>query len=86
MFYTIRRFIEGIRLIRNPEFVAAAGTPRRGGGDFLQRKKLELLLQVTISLALLGAGVYIVISNQYSEAASKIAAGWVGVVVGYWLR
>lgn len=43
-------------------------------------------MQVIGSLAILAAGLYIILSKQYGEADSKWAYGIVGTVIGYWLR
>jgi hypothetical protein len=47
---------------------------------------IRLLTQVCISGALLFAGLGVLIFESGDPAAQKLAAGWVGAVVGYWLQ
>jgi high-affinity Fe2+/Pb2+ permease len=42
-------------------------------------------MQVLVSLVLLVAGLWI-IAEGTDQAASKAAFGWIGAIVGYWLR
>ena len=42
-------------------------------------------MQVVLSLLLVGAGLYVVLSQQ-DQTLQKAATGWIGIVVGYWLR
>jgi hypothetical protein len=51
----------------------AAGNPAAAG------------MAVGISIVVLGAGLYVVLSQKYSSDAQKWAFGIIGVVVGYWL-
>jgi hypothetical protein len=48
----------------------------------------RLLVQTVVSLGLLASGVYILVTIDL--AANKelgfMAAGWIGLVAGYWLR
>jgi hypothetical protein len=48
--------------------------------------RVKAIMQIVISLILIFAGVYLIVAHGYSDATQKIAAGWIGVVVGYWLR
>ena len=49
------------------------------------------LMRVVVSLVLLFAGIFIltspnfVFSNAFDDSIQKIAAGWIGAVIGYWL-
>jgi hypothetical protein len=46
----------------------------------------KAILQVIVSLVLIAAGIYVILVKGYSEATQKIAAGWIGLVAGYWLK
>lgn len=63
-------------LNRNP----SGGTPH--GRSRAPRK---LFMQVVVSLAILGAGLFMILHGSYSADAQKWAAGLIGSVVGYWL-
>jgi len=46
---------------------------------------VRIVMQMLVSLLVLGAGLYIVLSGQFSADGQKWAYGVIGVVVGYWL-
>lgn len=48
----------------------------------------KLLMSVVVSLGLLGAGLYILLTFDWSENPQMVAAatGWIGLVIGLWLR
>jgi hypothetical protein len=49
--------------------------------------KVKLIGAAVVSLVLLIAGLYILIfKNGASDALQKAATGWIGLVVGYWLK
>ena len=48
--------------------------------------KIRLFVQALISLATLGAALYVILSGQYEPEHAAWAAGVAGVVIGYWLR
>jgi hypothetical protein len=41
---------------------------------------VKAILQIVISIALIVAGIYVILNKGYSEATQKIASGWVGLV------
>jgi hypothetical protein len=47
---------------------------------------VKLFMQVVVTLAFLVAGFYVVLTTGHSEELQKAAFGWLGVVLGYWLR
>jgi cytochrome b subunit of formate dehydrogenase len=53
------------------------------------QQKVRVWMQVAVSLILLISGILILIDPhwlpRFDESLKKIAAGWVGAVVGYWL-
>ena len=48
--------------------------------------RLVTATQVMVSLAILGAAFYVIISEQYALNDTKWAYGIVGTVIGYWLK
>lgn len=46
----------------------------------------RLLVRIVLSLGLMGAGLFILISGASTPDVEKAAFGWIGLVVGYWLR
>jgi hypothetical protein len=54
------------------------------------QQKVRVWMQVFVSVVLLGAGICVLVSPNFihhniDEGIKKIAAGWIGAVVGYWL-
>ena len=56
-----------------------ASRPRRNS-------KVNVWMVIVVSLALLAAALYIILTDTYPESHSKWAFGTVGLVAGYWLR
>jgi hypothetical protein len=50
------------------------------------RAALKLIFQFVISMALLVGGAYVLIKSGTSSELQKAATGWIGLVVGYWLK
>ena len=48
--------------------------------------RLVTATQVIVSLAILGAVLYMILSKQYGANDTKWACGIVGTVIGYWLK
>jgi hypothetical protein len=46
----------------------------------------KVLMQIIVSCAILIFSFYMIIRSDSSEAAQKAAFGFIGTVVGYWLR
>ncbi len=46
----------------------------------------KLLIAFAISVALLAAGLYILLAEHASADLQKAATGWIGVILGYWLK
>lgn len=44
------------------------------------------VVRIGISLIVLTAALYVVLSQEFSNDYTKWATGMVGIVVGYWLR
>jgi hypothetical protein len=43
-------------------------------------------MQVTVSLAVLGASLFIVLSKKYESVDKHWAFGIIGTIIGFWLR
>ena len=56
------------------------------GNEALWHRRIKLLMQVLVSLAVLGGALFIVLSNQYPDSYTKWAFGAIGLVIGYWLK
>lgn len=48
--------------------------------------RLVTATQVIVSLAILGAVLYVIVYKQYASNDAKWAYGIVGTVIGYWLK
>jgi len=46
----------------------------------------RLLGASVLSVFLLGFGAYLLIDSSTSANLEKVATGWIGLVIGYWLR
>ena len=90
----------GLWLQLHPELSAEPGSLDRQGplgtsdlvaiveqsGSKELNSRLVTALQVIVSLAVLGAALYLIISKQYAVNDTDWAYGIVGVVIGYWLK
>ena len=47
---------------------------------------LESIIVALLSLTLLGASLYIILSDSYSQDVQKWAFGIIGSLIGYWFR
>jgi hypothetical protein len=47
---------------------------------------VRLLMAVLISTVLMAAGLYILFTEGSNPDLQKAATGWIGVIVGYWLK
>ena len=54
--------------------------------DGKQYGKIVTVVRVLVSLAVLGAALFVILSQRYPEDYAKWAFGVIGVVIGYWLR
>lgn len=48
--------------------------------------KVRAIMQVLVSLAVLGAALYVLLAGGYSETVEKFMTGLIGTVLGYWLH
>jgi hypothetical protein len=63
-----------------------------GGGELRASEKLELaqqfskvVMQILVSVVVLVASLYLLVTSG-QEDVRKFASGFIGTVVGYWLR
>jgi hypothetical protein len=43
-------------------------------------------MAVVISVVLLLAGLYVLLVDHANSDLEKAATGWIGVIIGYWLK
>jgi hypothetical protein len=43
-------------------------------------------MAVLLTIVLLGAGFYVLIGNNGTSDLQKVAGGWIGIVIGYWMK
>ena len=48
--------------------------------------KFDTTIRVAISLLVLFAALFVILSQRYPDDYAKWAFGIIGIVVGYWLR
>ena len=64
-------------------------TDSSGTGVVTSQQKVRIWMQVAVSFILLVSGILILADPswlpQFDESLKRIAAGWVGAVIGYWL-
>ena len=53
--------------------------------SFSEESKSREIMQIIISLVVLGASLYIILSKKYDNDVQKWAFGAIGTVIGYWL-
>ena len=48
----------------------------------------RLVVQAIISLGLLSAGLYVLLTIDWAKNPQMVAAatGWIGIVIGYWMK
>ena len=53
-----------------------------------QAPLVKLLMAVVVSLGLLGSGMYVLLTFNWAENPQMVSAatGWIGLVIGMWLR
>ena len=57
--------------------------------DQARRDRTEgsrMMMPIIISLAVLGSALYVILSQNYSDAQQKWAFGAVGTLLGHWLK
>ena len=46
----------------------------------------RLIVRIVLSMGLMGAGLFILISGGSSDELENAAFIWIGIILGYWLR
>lgn len=52
----------------------------------MSENRIRLLMAALISVVLMGAGLYILLSKGSNQDLQKAATGWIGIIIGYWLK
>jgi len=52
----------------------------------MSENRVRLLMAAVISIALMVSGLYILLSENSNSDLQKAATGWIGVIIGYWLK
>lgn len=85
MFHTVRHFWHRFQVATGRVPVVAADGA--GGAPAVRRRAWwEIILQITVSLAVAAVGLYIIVSGRFDPKTKEWAFGSVGTVLGYWLR
>jgi hypothetical protein len=82
--FTWTRFLQQVDISLHPEKVMTAGAEE--GQRMVRRARAEVALQVFLTLGSFALAAYILLSGKFDLNIQKLAGGWVGVVLGYWLR
>jgi hypothetical protein len=81
---SIEQLRADIRIIGAKDEFLSTGTG--AGKNFRRQAWFRLIVQTCMSFALLAAGLYILLSGQFGEDTKKVGSGFIGTVIGYWLR
>lgn len=72
-----------------PPKKVAIQTDASGSVAVTAQQKVRVWMQVGVSIALLVMGFMVLIDPRwlphFDESVKKLAAGWIGAVIGYWL-
>jgi hypothetical protein len=52
----------------------------------IDRDEAEFILRVCVSAIFVAAGFAVLLFGLGQESSAKLAAGWLGAVLGFWLR
>jgi hypothetical protein len=52
----------------------------------VSEKGVRIAMQVAFNIVRLSAGLFVLLARHGDADLQKAAGGWVGVVVGYWLK
>jgi hypothetical protein len=65
---------------------AADESSQAGQPIITSEASIRLLGASVLSFALLVFGFYVLLDGGSSGELQKVAAGWIGIVIGYWLK
>jgi len=52
----------------------------------MNHETIKLFVRIGLSLILLIAGLYVLIWNIGNDSIQKASIGWIGIIIGYWIR
>jgi len=84
MFLTLKLFVADLRTVFQEGQNPYAGPLGLGAGK--SKAIVRLVMQVVISIAVVGLSCYVIADSSQSQDTKKGAFSALGVVVGYWLR
>ena len=50
------------------------------------KTKTKVWMQIILTFVTLGVAVYLLVSSAASDSTKKLAAGWIGMVIGHWFH
>jgi hypothetical protein len=68
-----------------PETPVSAAPPTRDRGQISNDNTPRLVMQILMSIAILAAGLFVILAKNSGRARKHWAYGIVGLVVGFWL-
>jgi hypothetical protein len=68
-----------------PETPVSAAPPTRDRGQISDDNTPRLVMQILMSVAILAAGLFVILAKNSGRARKQWAYGIVGLVVGFWL-
>jgi cytochrome bd-type quinol oxidase subunit 2 len=74
-----------VALIGLITLVLVGSSRLRARGEGGSQSPARTIMQIVISVFVLFAGLYIILSNGYDEGVQKWAFGAIGTLLGYWL-
>jgi hypothetical protein len=84
MFYSIRRITKGIRIWISGENILEASPGKPAG--IRRRMIAEVLLQIILTISTGTIAIYILLKEDSDNTQRELAAGWFGIILGYWFR
>lgn len=81
--HTFARFIEDAKIAsgrRTPEIAGPSGRTLKN------RATIRMLMQIVVSVLVLGGAYSILADTQADTSTRETAAGFAGSVIGYWIR
>ena len=57
-----------------------------GQREGLRQERTRLMFAMFVSVAVLGVSSYLLVSQAYDQATKQFASGFIGTVLGYWLK
>lgn len=90
MWTQLRKLRTNLRFLRgssgSPTIVRAGDGEEDHAATGLRPILLKVIMQVVLTVIVLIFGLHAVFWAEYPDELKKIAAGWVGFILGFWLR